>query len=263
MTGLARRGWLAALLGALLLAGCGGEPPPESFPPLTYGYLTKLRLNVASIDIRNDWLPGPGEHVEYLSPVQPLQALEQMARDRLAPSGNTGRATFIVQDASILAGPGRLDGSLAVRLEVSTSDGARSGYAEARVVRSMTGGPDQADGGRKAAYDLTKQMMDDMNVELEFQIRRTLRDYLLSTSAEAPLPGPVQAQPLAPPPGASAAPPGTPDIGTPDMGTPTISTPDMSTPAVMPPARLAPSPPDTGLAPSLSPPPQFLEQPGS
>jgi len=142
--------------------------------------------------------------------VRPVDALRQMAHDRLAASGNSGQARFVIEDASILAGPGRLDGSMAVRLDVGTSDGTRSGYAEAKVVRSITGGPDQADGGRQAAYDLTRRMMDDMNVELEYQIRRTLRDYLLATSLTAPAPGPVQSQDLAPPPGATAAPPTAP-----------------------------------------------------
>jgi hypothetical protein len=193
------------LVAMLALAGCVEEaPPPEMFAPLTYGYLTKLRLNVANIAIDDSWTPsmGAGEHVESLSPVQPLQALVEMARDRLVASGTSGQARFIVQDASIIAGPGRLDGSLAVRLEVTGADG-RSGYAEARVIRSRTGGPGDPDGGRNAAYQLTKNMMDDMNVELEYQVRHRLGDFLLATSTSAPPPAPVEQQELPPPPGAA------------------------------------------------------------
>ena len=59
-----RRTALGALLATGLLAACGeDEPPPVVFAPLTYGYLTKLRLNVASISLDDDWQPGPGEHV--------------------------------------------------------------------------------------------------------------------------------------------------------------------------------------------------------
>jgi hypothetical protein len=78
------------LVAMLALAGCVEEaPPPEMFAPLTYGYLTKLRLNVANIAIDDSWTPsmGAGEHVESLSPVQPLQALVEMARYRLVASG--------------------------------------------------------------------------------------------------------------------------------------------------------------------------------
>ncbi len=206
---LGRRGMLACS-GALLLAACGEEPVPEPevFPPLTYGYLTKLRLNVAHIDIDDTWTPslGAGEHVESLSPVQPLTALGQMARDRLVASGTSGDARFIIEDASIIAGPGRLDGALAVRLEVTGPEG-RTAEAEARVARSRPGGPGDPDGGRGAAYQLTKNMMDDLNVELEYQVRKHLRDFLLSTSSSEPPPGPVQTQDLPPPPGIAPAPP--------------------------------------------------------
>ena len=200
------------------LAGCGGDDvaPPATYLPLTYDYLPKLRLNVASIAIDDSWTPNPasGQHVEYLSPVQPVDALRRMARDRLLPGGGAGQARFVIEDASIVLGPGRLDGSLAVRLDIGTSGGSQSGYAEARVVRSLTGGPGDADGGRGAAYRLTKQMMVDMNVELEYQIRRSLRDYLQATDAVAPAPGPVQSQDLAPPPGVRAAPS---DLTPPDL----------------------------------------------
>ncbi len=205
-----RAALLFCLAGPLALAGCGGgAPPPEVFPPLDYGYLTKLRLNVASIQIDDTWTPAAdsGQHVEYLSPVQPLDALRLMAQQRLVASGSSGQARFVIEDASIIQHRDRLDGSLAVRLDVSTADGTRSGFAEARVVRTMPEDPDQSDGGRAAAYRLTKQMMDDMNVEFEYQVRRTLHDYLQTTASSAPVPPPVQTQELAPPPGTTLAPP--------------------------------------------------------
>ena len=46
-----------------------------------------------------------------------------------------------------------------------------------------------------ALYDMTRAMMDDMNVELEFQIRRSLRDWLQDPTA-APPPAPVEQQEL-------------------------------------------------------------------
>ncbi len=209
----------AALFGALVLlpalAGCGGEAPaPQVFAPLDFSYLTKLRLNVASIDIDDTWTPraDSGEHVEYLSPVQPIDALRDMARERLVAAGSNGRARFVIQDASIVRQPDSLYGSFAVRLEVSRDEtasggGTSSGFAEARVARSEPVDPDAADGGRAAAYALVKQMMDTMNVEFEYQVRRSLRGWLQTTSGAAPVPPPVQAQPLPPPPGVGEAPP--------------------------------------------------------
>ena len=45
-------------------------------------------------------------------------------------------------------------------------------------------------------------MMDAMNVEFEFQVRKALRGFLLATDAQAPGPtgGAVERQELAPPP---------------------------------------------------------------
>jgi hypothetical protein len=193
------------------LAGCGGgDAPPatETFPALDYSYLPKLRLNVASVQVDDSWTPAAdsGQHVEYLSPEQPLDALRDMAHTRLVAAGASGQARLVIEDASILRQDNRLDGSMAVRLDVSTGDGTRSGFAEARVARSLPESPDQSDGGRAAAYRITKQMMDDMNVELEYQVRRTLRDYLVSAEPTAPLPPPVQTQDLPPPPGTRYAP---------------------------------------------------------
>ena len=49
-------------------------------------------------------------------------------------------------------------------------------------------------------YDLTKRLMSSMNVELEFQINRSLRKDLQPTSPAAPGPAPVETQDLGAPP---------------------------------------------------------------
>jgi hypothetical protein len=77
---------------------------------------------------------------------------------------------------------------------------APAGFAEARVARQKTGDIEDL---RSALYDMTKQMMDSMNIEFEYQVRHNLKDWLVSSSAA---PTPVQQQNLALPPGASAAP---------------------------------------------------------
>lgn len=189
--------WVAL---AVLLAGCADDPAPppvKAEAPLDFDYLTKLRLNVASVDIDQGVPPvGPGEHVEGLAPLPPAEALRAMARERILPGGATGRARVTVEAASITRTDERMDGTLAIRLDVATSDGARSGFAEARVARSRVIGNDDP---RTVADQLERQMMADMNVEFEYQIRKSLRDYLQPTAAAAPAGGPVEAQPLPPP----------------------------------------------------------------
>jgi hypothetical protein len=240
LRGLSRR-WLLAV--PLALAACAGDAPVRtSFPPLDFSYLTKLRLNVASVEIDDSWFAPPNaREVGAYAPIPPAAALHQMALDRLGAGGGSGRAVFTIVDASLLRGRGRIDGSLAVRLTATSGDGARSGYAEARVVRTLTLPDDDPATLRDALYKLVKQAMDDMNVEFEFQVRRSMRDWLQTTSDNAPPPPPVQSQDL-PPPGAAtggattggagptplAPPPDTPEshFNRPDPGMPRMSDPD-------------------------------------
>ena len=181
-----------ALLIPFALAACGDDGPPRVFAPLRYAFLVPLRLNVGGITYAP--LPPPGP-LDGLSPVQAGPAIQQMAQDRLSAGGSSGRAVVLVDDARITRAAGGLDGSFALRVEVFSADNTRSGFAEARVARTATvSGRDL----RPALYDITRQMLDDLNVELEFQVRRSLRDYLQTTTT-APAPAAVQQQDLAAP----------------------------------------------------------------
>ena len=185
----------AVLLLPLLAAACGPSPRPlRDYPPLRYDYLTKLRLNVFSIDL--DEPPAPAGLLDAEAPVRPAVALRWMARDRLAPGGSSGRAVFVVDEAAITEGSGGLNGVMAVRLDVLTTEGTRAGFAEARVSRRRTGA--RGEDLRTALYELVREMMDDMNVEFEFQVRRGLRDWLQEAST-APAPAPVGREELATP----------------------------------------------------------------
>ena len=191
-----------ALLLPLLLAACGGDdlPPRADFPALHYEYLTPLRLNVATVDVPDAPPPGP---LDGVNPAPPGQALRRMALDRIGAGGSTGRAVFVIDQASITQAGGGLSGIMAVHLDILGPDGGRAAYAEARVTRQATL-PRRAD-LPAALYDMTRAMMDDMNVEFEFQARRALRDWLQSAEP-APAPAPVQQQELSAPVRPEAAP---------------------------------------------------------
>ena len=244
-----RPAWLAGALCAAALAGCGGDEPPvvRSFPALHYDYLPKLRLNVGQVEVADHSLPVSPQDVASSSPVVPAQALAQMARDRLFAAGNTGTASFVIDQASIVRDPsGALDGQLAVHLDIATPDGAHTGYAEARVARQHTPGSDPEDGSANL-YNLTRQMMDAMNVELEYQVRRSLKPFLVSGAG---VPAPVAAQPLdnaGVPPPVPAPPPLPPAV--PDS-------PPVAAPADGYQDPAAPPPPQ-----QMSPPPGYLQPP--
>ncbi|MSP00345.1 MAG: hypothetical protein EXR07_04735 [Acetobacteraceae bacterium] len=197
MTFLSRR---AALFLPPLLAACGGDepsrPPPRgNFPPLRYGFLPPIGLNVQRVEMAEGFIrpAGDGE----LSDGSAAETLFAMARDRLKPVAPNGTAMFRIVTASIARRRDTLNGTLAVRLDVRNEDGTSSGYAEARVNAEKTGPiSDQ----RTAAHEMLKALMDDMNVELEFQIRSKLRAWIVEPPVEPVPPAPINPSVKIPPP---------------------------------------------------------------
>lgn len=185
------------LLTPLLLVACGDESAAPSYPPPSYDFLTRLELKVARIEIDDSWAPrGAARRVEHLAPVTPREAMRRMAEDRLVAVGNAGRAVFVIEDASIIRGPRNYEATLAVRLDMADDAGTRLGQASARIVqvRPVRDGSDRA--VRDDLYAFVRDLMSEMNVEFEFQVRRALRDALQSTSPTAPAPEPVETQTL-------------------------------------------------------------------
>jgi hypothetical protein len=186
----------AALLLPLLLAACVEAPPPKNYPLLHYDYLTPIRLNVASIDIDQRFIPaGAPADMTAVDPDPPVSALRQMAMDRLQAFGTSGRAVFVIKDASVLRDASGYQGNFAVQLDIYAADNTRAGFAEARVSahRGYVEGEDPQD----ALYQLTKQLMDSMNVEFEYQVRRSLKDWIAPPPTSNP--PPIQEQLLPPP----------------------------------------------------------------
>jgi len=190
----------ATLLAPLFLSACSSDDPARTYPKLSFDYLSKLRLNVASIDI-DDTPPALRDprDLSILAPNKPLDALRQMAQERLLANASSGHAVFVVDDASIVPDHDKLKGSFAVHLDVTTSDGNRTGYAEARVSRTADYENDGPNATRAALDGLVNGMMKDMNVEFEYQIRRSLRGYVQSGDAPAAVVAkPVQSETLPP-----------------------------------------------------------------
>lgn len=203
----ATRRLVLALAAGLALSACGGReeapltsPPGTQFPPLAYDYLMPLRLNVGSVAIEQSFVPQSGD-LGGIAPVPPVSALRQMGQDRLGAFGADGRAVFTVRDATLRRESDEYVGVFAVTLALFNGD-TRVGFAEAQVNRRRT---ISAIMPRDAAlYALTKDLMDQMNVEFEYQVRQTLRDFLVAAPSAAPA---VEQQPLTAPAAAAAPPP--------------------------------------------------------
>jgi hypothetical protein len=201
MPEMRRRALLAA---PALLAACAAETEGPPLAPLVEGYahLTPLRLNVREITVEQPGL-GPGRRVDAPAPVNPAEEMERMARERFFPGGLDGRATFSIEAASLVRerlsegglftrGEERVSVVLRGRLEVQGGLGGPSGFASAEVRRSTTGPTDGSEASRAAT--LVRRAMEDMNVEIEFQIRRSLRGVLVTAPSgpgvtAEPLPG--------------------------------------------------------------------------
>ena len=199
------------LLALVTLGGCSDEAPAvvQSFATLHYEYLPKIRLNVGTIDVQDRSQPVSPQDIAASSPAVPSQVLVQMGRDRLFAAGTAGSAVFAVDQASVVReANGTLDGHLAVHLDLIGPAGTHAGFAEAQVSRQFIPGTEPQDGSA-SLYGLTRQMTDDMNVELEYQVKHSLGAFLVAPGSA---PAAVTAQPLSVPgaPTAVPAPPALP-----------------------------------------------------
>ena len=185
-----------ALLLPLVLPACAEAPAtPAYFEPLRYSYLPPIQLNVAAIDIQPRFVSsGFPPDVTGSDPAPPTEALRSMAADRLQALGAANRAVFAILNASLIRLDNEVRGDMAVSLAIYDGDGTQRASAEAHVERTHAG----SDAARpQALYDMTRDMMNDMNIEFEYQVRRSLKEWL-TTSAAPELP--VQQDPLNQPP---------------------------------------------------------------
>ena len=215
---------------AFCLSACGGdnETQPQSFPPLNYNYLPPIRLHVANISIENDYLPDPGASTLIAEdPDPPANALLRMLQHRLLPDGTPGNGTAKIENASLEQVGNEYVGMMTVRLDLISADGREKGYTEASVSVTQTapGADATPDTVRATLYGVTKQLMDAMNVQLQYQIQHNLGNWISygldaaaapfgkggsggieATSLGAPgATSPGAPQPLIPPPASSSA----------------------------------------------------------
>lgn len=249
-----------ALLLPAFLAGCAGDSQPTKFAPLRYDYLSVLHLNAASLAIEDNTQqnPLPGD-ISSNAPTPPAQALRQMAQDRLAASGSSGTAKFVIDRASIFhSAGGVLSGQMAVHLVLLNSGGTQAARAEAHVSQTMH--PDLSKGDADSPanlYELTNDMMQRMNVEFEYQVRNTMKNWLVDAGG-TPLGSAIQSQSLDAP-GSKSQTVAAPDVTAPAVAAPAITTPTITTPAITTPVVPAnePAAPPPPPAQSSEPDPVF------
>jgi len=214
-----------AFTSILSLAACGGGPPPPPivYKPIDFSYLPPLTLRVASVNVQNTYVPGPDEATLIgQDPEAPANALSDLLNRRLIPSGAPGTANVTIETAALDESGVNLTGTMAVRVDVASADGRRTGFTEASVSHTEAA-PDNnasAEDVRAALYDMTKTLTEDLNDRLQYQLQHDLGSWMVygGGAGVAPVvsgdngaaPGGIVATPLPGPdatPATGAAPP--------------------------------------------------------
>lgn len=202
---------LVFALPLLALASCGTTPPAPIFTPLNYSYLPPILLKVDQINVTDRYVPTPSQaETAALDPVSPADLLMTTLKQRLQPAGQPGTGTITIQSVYVDNVNGTLVGQMTVDVNLASADGLSTGFTEAGVSATETA-PDSTnpDDMRAALYNLTKRLMTNMNVQLQYQIQKNMPSWISWTntgSIAAPASATsvsgniVQAAPLAAPP---------------------------------------------------------------
>lgn len=184
-----------ALLGAVAACGQTAANRPV-YPELTYGHLPPIRLDVASVEIVDDYeSPLRPPNVEHEFPVTPAAAARRWAKERLKAVGQSGVARAIVRDASVvevdlkqkggLTGlftteqSQRYDARLVMEIEIRSERGFKDAFVSAEAKRSRTVPENLTLNEREKVYfKITEAVMGDLNAQLEKQINQHLARYL-------------------------------------------------------------------------------------
>ena len=203
---------LVVALPLLSLAACGTTPPTPTFAPLDYSYLPPIMLKVSQVDVENHYVPTPSQvRTAAMDPAPPAETLLAMLKQRLQPSGQPGTGTVTVQTAYVDDVNGTLMGQMTVDVNLASADGRSTGFTEAGVSATVTA-PDSNNPSDMQAvlYGLTKRLMAQMNVQLQYQIQKNMPSWiswtnngatLAPSAAGATVGAGVQAAPLTAPPG--------------------------------------------------------------
>jgi hypothetical protein len=189
----------AAFLGLVLaglVGGCDTPPTRPVFPDIHFTNLPRLKLEVAAIDIKDDFQPSFRKpDVEHLFPVTPEHAVENWAKDRLQPVGNSLRGRVRIIDASVkevelprtqgITGAfttdqaERYDANVEVSVDILDERGFAIRSVSAKAARSQSVAEGITPNDREQVwYDMTKALMNDLNQELEKQMLANFGTYL-------------------------------------------------------------------------------------
>lgn len=196
MTQIRRR---RLLLGAGLLAlvaACASPPPRPTFPDIRFTAQAPLRLDAATLEVREEYQPPfRAPNVDHQFPVPPMRAAENWAHDRLKPTGRAGRIVFTVRNASAIetelptktgisgaftTEPAqRYDLNLQATVQLVDPQGLPIRAANVQAMRSQGVLEGITPNERERIwYDMTVALMADFDKQMEVEIRNNFGIYL-------------------------------------------------------------------------------------
>ena len=189
------RGLAAALLIGLALAACG--TPRPVFPELDFAARPALRFDVAGIELEQSYAaPIRQPHVDHLAPVPPADAALRWAEQRLEAAGTSRRLRYDVTEAGIVEVPlettggikglflnqqsKRYEAEVAIEVTILADDGFVEGQASVAGTRSSTLAENASEVDRQRLwFELTRDLMADLDRQLETTLTRDLAKFLL------------------------------------------------------------------------------------
>jgi hypothetical protein len=189
---------LPLLATPLLATACAEPPVPLSFPPISFAPRGTFRFEAARLEVAIEYqAPFAPPNVEHLFAQTPESALRRWASERIAVSGTGERfVRFVVLDARVTEtnlpratgiratftneAAQQYDGRIEVAVEVRQQRANyRDGIAAAVAVRQRSVLENISLNDRERVwYDLTLEMMRDIDSELDRQVNANLTRFL-------------------------------------------------------------------------------------
>ena len=195
MTGNAFTRLPALLIIVLALAACPSTPS-RVLPDITFADSPQIGLDVASIEIVQDYRPTLSDpYVDHLFPQEPAQVIRRWAEDRLAARGSSGTAMLIIVNAGVTEealarDPGlrglvtieqseRYEAEFAVRLVIDHPATRSSGATNALARRSITAPENASLADRELIwFELTENTIRDLDAKFEEEVTAGLPQFL-------------------------------------------------------------------------------------
>ena len=174
------KNFLLSSAAVLVLAACQTAPPVTETPDLSFTNLPVINLNVARIEVVDNYRPSLNPpHVDHLFRQPPVQVAKQMIDRQLVANGSNGTLRITIDDASVI----RRDLPVTEGIEGTFQNEPAEEY-KARVALKFELLDESATGNASVTSDRTKTLMEDASpadrdmayVSIDEQIMRDLKE---------------------------------------------------------------------------------------